>query len=335
MPSLLPRSAPSLAHPFAAYPPADALLAAFRVACLSAGGRESTVGTSVEGRSLVRFDLGADGKPTILLTALMHGVEVVGSLALLDVVRRLGDKEDPDAGRLLSNARLVIVPIVNPDALYANMAKLSRGERAWQRCNANGVDLNRNFPRLTTNRLYHPFSGSRFRVSPHYLGAHSLSEPESRAVRATAVETRPVLSLAFHSFGNLILYPWAYTHTENPRAGEYRRLAGLMTNALCRFSYRVKQARQLYSVLGDMDDWLDAELGTLAFTIEVGRPDWRLRQLTNPFAWMNPLVPRDTVKNLTPGVLALISAALEPCSQGGEERRPFHLPFAPLDFAAK
>ena len=329
-------SAPSSSSPprtFAAYPQPEALLEAFRTTVLAAGGRQSTTGTSVQGRPLVRFDLGTEGKPTIFLTSLMHGVEVVGSLALLDAVRRLSHPSDPCAARILADAKIVVVPVVNPDAFYTNMTKLARGERAWQRCNANGVDLNRNFPRLTTRRLYHPFSGSRFRRSPHYLGAHALSEPESRAVRATAIEIRPTLSLAFHSFGNLILYPWAYTNTENPRAGEYRALARVMMQAIHRFPYRAKQARQLYSVLGDMDDWLDAELGTLAFTIEVGRPDWRVRQLTNPFAWMNPLEPNDAVRDLTPGVLALISSALDPASHEQEERRPPALPH--LDFAAK
>jgi len=331
MPSSLLR-APSESR-YSAYPTPDTLLADFRAAVLSAGGRESELGTSVQGRPLVRFDLGADGKPTILLTALMHGVEVVGSLALLEVLRRLGNGSDPTAARVLANARIVVVPVVNPDALFVNMAKVARGDRAWQRCNANGVDLNRNFPRLTTRRLYHPFSGSRFRLSPHYLGEHALSEPESRAVRAVAVERRPLLSLAFHSFGNLILYPWAHTSTENPRASEYRKLAQVMTSAAVRFPYRAMQARQLYSVLGDMDDWLDAELGTLALTIEVSRPGWRLRQLTNPFAWMNPREPRDVVSDLTPAVVALMSAALDPASLAGKERRSAAPPY--LDFAAK
>jgi hypothetical protein len=320
-------------RPFASYLQPEALLGAFRAAVRAAGGKESVIGTSVEGRPLARFELGPEDKPAILLTALMHGVEAVGAMALLDLVEHLSDRSHPIARSVLSKSRMVVIPIVNPDAYAANMTKLARGERAWQRCNANGVDLNRNFPRLTTNRLAHPFSGSRFRLSPHYIGEHALSEPESRAVRATAVETRPTLSLAFHSFGNLILYPWAYTDSENPRASVYRELARVMIGANPRLPYRAKQARQLYSVLGDMDDWLDSEVGTLALTIEVGRPDWRLRHLTNPFAWMNPKEPRSAVQDLTPSVLALMSAALDPSLQPREEPRPPALPR--LDFAAK
>jgi predicted deacylase len=288
------------------------LTASFRRAVAAAGGTESTAGSSVEGRPLIRFDLGTPGKPVVLMTALMHGVEVIGSLALLDVLENLADDRLPGVARLRSEAHIVVIPVVNPDAFAVNMAKVARGERAWRRCNANGVDLNRNFPRLTTKRLYHPFSGSRFKFSPHYMGPHWLSEPEARAVFQVANLTRPVLSLAFHSFGNLVLYPWAYTQRENDRAAEYRGLGGVMAKALRAFPYRVRQARDLYSVIGDMDDWLDAEFGTLAFTVEVGRIGVGLRDighLSNPFRWMNPLAIRPIVDNLTPGVLALLSSA--------------------------
>jgi predicted deacylase len=268
------------------------------------------------------------------MTALMHGVEVIGAMALLDLIEKLAGDSEP-LRRLRTDAHLVVLPVVNPDAFFKNMDKVGRGERAWQRCNANGVDLNRNFPRLTTKRLYHPFSGSRFKMSPHYLGPHSLSEPESRAVARVAHETRPILSLAFHSFGNLALYPWAYTDRENERAADYQKLAAALNGALSK-PYGVHQARQLYSVLGDMDDWLDAELGTLAFTIEVGRPDvrWRDgRHLTNPFRWMNPAGVRETVDNLTPGIVALASSALgfrTPTVRPSSGRVAL-----PLEFAAK
>jgi len=296
---------------FTAYPGPDALVESFRRAAVSAGGRECVVGASVEGRPLVRYDLGTAGRRPVLMTALMHGIEVVGALALLDILEKLGTAT-PESKALLAETHIVVLPIVNPDAFASNMSKIAVGKRAWQRCNAHGVDLNRNFPRLTTRPFRHPFSGSRFRFSPHYLGPHSLSEPESRAVHAVAMATRPALSLAFHSFGNLLLYPWAYTARENERAGEYRALAAAMTEAQVRSPYRLRQARQLYPVLGDMDDWLDAALGTLAFTVEVSRPDVGLldgRHLLNPFCWMNPGAVRKTVDDLTPGVLALVARA--------------------------
>lgn len=300
----------------APYPSSEQLLDQFCAAGARLGARQSGAGTSVEGRHLLRLDFGRQGAPTVLLTALMHGVEVIGSLALLDVIERL--TRHPLGQRLLDNVNFVVLPIVNPDALDTNLRRVGRGDRAWQRCNARGVDLNRNFPRVTRARLLHPFSGSRLKFSPHYAGPQPLSEPESRAVHQVAHEVRPALSLAFHSFGNLLLYPWAYTPKPNPRAPQYRALGAAFAGAQKRYPYSVMQARQLYSVLGDMDDWLDKELGTLAFTIEVSRPEFQLRKLgrlLNPFHWMNPERRHDVVDDLSPGVLTLIAAALAAPSQ--------------------
>jgi predicted deacylase len=295
----------------APYPDSGELFGDFRNAALALGANESISGESVAGRPLVRFDLGDPSKPVVLLTALMHGVEVIGSLALLEVLRRM--RSHPLGERLLRAAHFVVMPIVNPDAFATNLERLGRGDRAWQRCNARGVDLNRNFPRVTDARLLHPFSGSRWRFSPHYSGPGALSEPESQAVHAVAKATRPHLSLAFHSFGNLLLYPWAHTAQQNPRAAEYRSLGSVLGRSLARFPYRVMQARQLYSVLGDMDDWLDTEFGTLAFTVEVSRPKFSCGnwgRVLNPFHWMNPEARQDVVDDLSPGILALMAAAV-------------------------
>jgi len=292
----------------------------------------------VDGRPLLRLDFGTNGKPVVLLTAAMHGVEIIGALALLDLLERLGDPSDTQITRLLAESHIVVMPIVNPDALSANLVRVELGQHAWQRCNASGVDLNRNFPRQTTERLYHPFSGSRFKLSPHYLGPHALSEPESRAVAEVARLVRPAVSLAFHSFGNVLLYPWAHTQRPNPRAREYLALGAALTGALTRAPYLVRQARQLYAVLGDMDDWLDAELGTLAFTVEVSRPDVCLREgpaLANPFRWMNPGRVRETVENLTPGVLALLARALGLPERGARGTTPAERPSPALEFAAQ
>lgn len=312
MSTALPLAAARRSRRFAGYLAESELVERFRSAAQRAGGVESTIGTSVEGRPLYRWDIGARGGSVVLLTALMHGIEVIGTLALLDVVERLSGRDR--VGRaVLADAHIIVLPIVNPDAFAANMNKIAAGRRAWQRCNANGVDLNRNFPRLTASRMLHPFAGSHFRASPHYMGAHALSEPESRALHAVAVATPPRLSLAFHSFGELLLYPWAYSERRNERASEYERLAATMASAMGPFPYRARQAHHLYPIVGDMDDWLDATLGSLALTVEVSRPDLALRDgrdLLNPFCWMNPERIQETVDNLTPGILALIGGAV-------------------------
>src|SRR5438552_3887985 len=88
------------------------------------GGRKR--GRWAEGRARWRCTLGARdaAAPTILLTALIHGVELIGSIALHEAIAALGRA----AGLVLAAARLVVMPIVNPDGLAANMDRLARGK---------------------------------------------------------------------------------------------------------------------------------------------------------------------------------------------------------------
>ncbi|MBC8132939.1 MAG: succinylglutamate desuccinylase/aspartoacylase family protein [Deltaproteobacteria bacterium] len=286
-----------------------------------AGGREAAVGLSVEGRPLWRFDLGLRdaAAPTILLTALVHGVEVIGSVALLEAVSAVVARNDS----LLDRARLVLMPIVNPDALAANMDRLKTGRRAYQRCNARGVDLNRNFPPVqrqgsskSASRAglarWHPMAGSSWRLSPYFRGPHPLSEPESRAVRDVAVETTPRLSLGFHSFGDLLLYPWAHSRQPNPRAAHYARLARVFLNGMPHATYRFRQAIDWYPIVGDLDDWLDTQFATAALTVEVSHLDRRLfhPRALNPFWWMNPTDVGAAVSAVAPGVIALLATGV-------------------------
>jgi hypothetical protein len=290
------------------YPDARELERAWRDLA-SVWGRSSVAGASVEGRTLPRYEFGRADGPAVLLTGLVHAVELIGSIALLHFVREMVHTGDA----LLRDARFVVLPIVNPDSLHANDARLRRGGRAFLRGNARGVDLNRNFPAIEGERGFGPLSGSRFPISPYYGGAAPFSEPETRAVRDVALEVRPAVSIGFHSFGNMLLYPWASTSKRNPRERDYRRVGRDFRRALPRVRYSVMQARELYATRGDMDDWLDAELGTLAFTLEVSRPSLALlrpSRLTNPFCWMNPTDVRAAVSNAAPGVGALVSSAL-------------------------
>src|SRR5439155_20129877 len=77
---------------------------------------------------------------------------------------------------------LWIIPNLNPD-----------GAAAGTRGNADGVDLNRNFP-----WRWRPLGGS------FYSGRHPLSEPESRAAYRLITRLNPPLSIWFHQHLDLV-----------------------------------------------------------------------------------------------------------------------------------
>ncbi len=270
------------------------------------------MGRSRGGRPLWRFDVGPRERdaPAVLLTALIHGNEVVGALALREVLARLAAS---DALRA-EPRRLVLLPVVNPDGFAANMDRLRRGLPGWVRGNAAGVDLNRNFPLVLQageRQSRNPLAGSSWRPSPWFRGTAPLSEPESRALADVAREVRPTLALGFHSFGQLLLHPWGYKSAPHPRASRYRALSEAFLRGKPDSEFRIRQTAAWYPIVGGLDDWLDGTFGTYAFTVEVSRLDRRLLhpRVANPFWWANPVDPRAALDQVVPSVLALLQSS--------------------------
>ena len=128
----------------------------------------------------------------MLVVGCVHGDEC----AAFPVVARLIRRPPPPG------VQLWVVPSVNPD-----------GRRAGTRGNANGVDLNRNFP-FHWRRIAPP--------SRYASGPRPLSEPESRAVARFVLAVRPSVSIWFHQPERNVRDPDA-----SAPARRYARLVGL------------------------------------------------------------------------------------------------------------
>jgi murein peptide amidase A len=133
---------------------------------VSNGTRKVLLGRSVEGRPIVAYEVGNPaGRRRELVVGCIHGNETAG----IAIARRL-ERMSP------TKVDLWIVPVLNPDGVVA----ATRG-------NADGVDLNRNFP-----YRWRTLSGV------DYSGARPLSEPESRAAYRLIRRVRPQVSIWFH-----------------------------------------------------------------------------------------------------------------------------------------
>jgi protein MpaA len=187
------------------------------------------LGRSVQGRPITAVHLlgaaaAAAAARRVVVFGCIHGNETAG----IAVTQRLEHLPPPAA------LDLWIVDNVNPD-----------GAAARTRDNADGVDLNRNFP-YAWQPLGHP-------GVEEYSGARPLSEPESRIIAGFLTRVRPDVTIWFHQHQHLVDLSGGDPSIER----RYARLVGLPFQELTRYP-------------GSVASWQNATLRpTTAFVVEL------------------------------------------------------------------
>ena len=143
-----------------------------------------TVGRSVQGRTLYYRDVVArDPQIRVLVVGAIHGDELSSASMALHWIQ--------NAVNTPSNAHWRFIPALNPDGLMMRPAK---------RVNANGVDLNRNFPTPNWERDAKIYWEQRTRKDPRrWPGPKPLSEPESRYFHDEMERFNPDLIVSIHA----------------------------------------------------------------------------------------------------------------------------------------
>lgn len=145
---------------------------------------QPTKGRSVRGRPLYARDVIApEAKIRVLVVGAIHGDELSSASLALHWIQRA--VETP------SNAHWRFIPALNPDGLMARPA---------QRVNANGVDLNRNFPTPNWKRDAKVYWEQRTKKDPRrWPGPNPLSEPESKYLHDEMERFQPDLIVSIHA----------------------------------------------------------------------------------------------------------------------------------------
>ena len=253
-----------------------------------------TLGTSIQGRPIWGLKLGkrvtgVDSRPVVFYNALTHAREPEGMQALFYFVDDLLSKYGSDAfaTSLLNNRVIYIVPLVNPDGYQINVNTYNNSggtSFGFWRKNAHdndgnliingqdGVDINRNFGFKWGNDN---IGSSPTRSNETYRGTGAFSEPETRSQRDVIDSLKPRTGLSFHTYSDLMLFPWGYTSTAAPDSAAYQEWTDV---ASIGDGYQTGQStRVLYAVNGEFNDWTygDTLLKPRAFTWtpEVGNPN--------------------------------------------------------------
>ena len=143
---------------------------------------------SVQGTPLYTRDIGeGSGRLRVLVVGGIHGDELSSTSVALHWLR-LAAEERVDMPQPI---HWRFVPVLNPDGLLGRPPK---------RMNANGVDLNRNFPTPNWERDAAVYWQKRTRKDPRrWPGPKPLSEPETRFLHDQMQSFLPHLIVSIHA----------------------------------------------------------------------------------------------------------------------------------------
>jgi hypothetical protein len=145
----------------------------------------SDYGVSRDGRKLTVMHLlsaASHGKPVVIITAATHGDELITTEVLMNLIDKLiaGYGKDARLTKLVDSHDLYFVPVVNPDGFSE------------------------------TNRYDGPADPNRSYPYPDHLDA--TPTPSIAGVVKLFQSLDVKASIDFHAYGEMIMYPWAYTH---------------------------------------------------------------------------------------------------------------------------
>ncbi|HEY5944372.1 MAG TPA: M14 metallopeptidase family protein [Kofleriaceae bacterium] len=225
------------------------------------------IGSTLDGRTIWALRIGPrNGKP-MLINGTQHAREWIATMVTTCVADRLVREYDsnPNIRAFVDSTALWVVPVVNPDGYQYSWSS----DRYWRknRRGGFGVDLNRNFSVGWGGR-----GSSNNRRAQDYRGEGAFSEPETVALRDLAMREHIALHVDFHSYSQLVLYPWNYAAQAAKDRDLFRAVGDRMASAMFAEHdkrYALMQGVELYPAAGTMSDWAYGEAGALSFTIEL------------------------------------------------------------------
>lgn len=242
------------------------------------------IGHSIQKRPLLAMRLTNEKikgkKPQVLFLATHHAREWVATEMAMRLVKYLTSNfgSDGRVTNILNTTEVWVVPVGNPDGYQYTFTN----ERLWRKnlrdndgdgqiTIVDGVDPNRNF---SAHWGLDEEGSSSDPADATYRGTAPNSEPETQAVVKFIKEKDFKFVISYHTYGNLILYPygwqWKTTSLDDPifvaQAGTDDDPA--IWDSILDIGYDPGVGADLYITNGDFTDYTYGDLGIPSHTVE-------------------------------------------------------------------
>ncbi len=230
-----------------------------------------------------------DDEPGFLIDGLHHARE----WACIPIVLFFADSmltsygNVPEITEIINNTEIYCFPIINADGYVYDYVP---GGNGWRKnrepfLNNIGTDPNRNYAGCAPDidgdwgavdedqASHHPHSST-------FCGAYANSGDETRALTLYVKSHTCNAYMTYHSYGELLMWPWGWTGQPTPDAALYNSVGNHMANMIERLGIGTYGHGPLYSAIypvsGSSMDWFYSwchwvgGISNLSFTTELG-----------------------------------------------------------------
>ncbi len=280
-----------------------------------------SIGTTEEGRTMRAIKISDnpsvdEDEPVVLFNAQHHAREVMTPEIMLDAIEYLCSHygSDPRVTHWIDTLEIWIVPMVNLDGVNYVFTQ----DDYWRKdrhspppgSSCYGIDPNRNY-----ESFWGTCDGSSGDPCDDlYRGTLPGQAQCVTNMMNFASTIKPVFDISFHTYSELVLYPYGCTGVFTPEneliSDVGRQMAALIETDDGTMGYSPGTSWELlYATDGGDIDWYYAELGTFAFVIEVN--SWSQGFLPPYNPWRD-----DTVLRLRPAWQYLLDRVEGPAITG-------------------
>jgi hypothetical protein len=236
-----------------------------------------------------------EDEAAILYDGVHHAREPLGNEICLEIATVLTENYGSDSAvtEWVDTVETWIVPLLNAEG-FKYMVDSSLGNPWWRKNlrdndlngqldpGYDGVDLNRNYDFNWSS------GGSSNPSSWVYRGPSPFSESETRIIRDLCLRERFLLSVCYHSYGEIVYYPWNWGGQPTPDHATYSAVAESVASRIARISgIGHYDAGTLDGNSGMSSNWIYGATGCIGLLIETGTSFIPLNSYIEPIVQEN------------------------------------------------